>query len=96
MALAGVDHITIAPALLQQLSVTHASALTTKSLFDADSKLSKDEKSGPTLYTKESTYRMAVTRSNGGDGEGERKLVQAINIFCDMQDKLEEMIVKSL
>lgn len=88
MALAGVDHITIAPALLQELATTPASALATKSLFDGEAE-------AVPIATRvfgidEAGYRIAFTRS--ANGEGERKLTQAINIFCDMQDKIEVMM----
>ncbi|KAL2069172.1 hypothetical protein VTL71DRAFT_15510 [Oculimacula yallundae] len=91
MELAGVDHITIAPGLLQQLADTSASSNTTVSLFDA--KVSAEPVPKFVSFANdESKYRMAFTRSNGGNGEGEKKLVQAINIFCDMQDKLEDIM----
>jgi hypothetical protein len=38
----------------------------------------------------ESLWRMAFTRAEGG--EAERKLVQAINIFADVQDEMEGMV----
>lgn len=90
MVLAGVHHITIAPALLLELATTPAGSLVTKSLFDV-------EAPGPAAKPRffgtqagDMEYRMAFTREDGG--EGERKLAQAINIFCDMQDKLEAMM----
>lgn len=72
MALAGVDHITIAPALLQELATTPASALATKSLFDGEAE-------AVPIATRvfgidEAGYRIAFTRS--ANGEGERKLTQ--------------------
>ncbi|KAK4237530.1 hypothetical protein C8A03DRAFT_15944 [Achaetomium macrosporum] len=42
------------------------------------------------LVKDESLWRMAFTRADGG--RSETKLVQAINIFADVQDKLEEMV----
>ncbi|CAL3964393.1 unnamed protein product [Diplocarpon coronariae] len=91
MELAGVKHLTISPGLLQQLSATPASSNTTVSLFDH---AAEDLKVTPLVSyaDDEAAFRIAFTRSNGGDGEGERKLIQAINIFCDMQDKLEAML----
>lgn len=88
MALAGVDHITIAPGLLQELATTPASALATKSLFDGKPEVSPMAKR--VFGRDEAGYRIAFTRS--ANGEGERKLTQAINIFCDMQDKIEAMM----
>ncbi|EDO02834.1 hypothetical protein SS1G_05311 [Sclerotinia sclerotiorum 1980 UF-70] len=86
MMLAGVDHITIAPALLRELAATSVEGYTVKSLFD---EVEKEElKYELREYAElESEWRIAFTRS--GKGEGERKLSQAINIFCDMQTKLE-------
>ncbi|KAI9374487.1 hypothetical protein BJX61DRAFT_532333 [Aspergillus egyptiacus] len=82
-ALAGVHHITISPCLLRQLS-TPGAAPTVNSLFDT-------EAATPALnavsYTdKESVYRLEFSRADRGAGE--EKLIQAINIFCEMQDRL--------
>ncbi|RDW92355.1 hypothetical protein BP5796_01749 [Coleophoma crateriformis] len=89
MALAGVHHITIAPALLRELAATPASANTTTSLFDSTT--TTFEPAGLMSFKDdEAGFRIAFTRS--GKGEGERKLSQAVNIFCDMQDKMETML----
>lgn len=40
-----------------------------------------------------SAWRLAFARSDGGQSEG--KLSQAISIFADMQDKLEEIARRS-
>lgn len=72
MALAGVDHITIAPGLLQELATTPASALATKSLFDGKPEVSPMAKR--VFGRDEAGYRIAFTRS--ANGEGERKLTQ--------------------
>ncbi|KAF7889655.1 uncharacterized protein EAF02_002070 [Botrytis sinoallii] len=88
MTLAGVDHITIAPALLRDLAATAVEGYAVKSLFDGNER----EKSQPTALefdNDESLWRISFTRS--GKGEAERKLSQAINIFCDMQTQLEAM-----
>ncbi len=71
MELAGADHITIAPGLLQELAITPASSLTTVSLFEnkTPAKIGKFA-----FEDRESEYRIAFTRSDGG--EGERKLTQ--------------------
>ncbi|KAH7336075.1 transaldolase [Rhexocercosporidium sp. MPI-PUGE-AT-0058] len=92
MQLAGVHHITIAPGLLQELSTMPASSNTPVSLFN-ESASTKEVPAFVRYADDQAKYRIAFTRCNGGDGEGERKLVQAINIFCDMQDKLEEMMM---
>jgi len=85
MALAGADHITISPGLLEKLVEAPASDKTAESRFDA-----KIEMPPMLSFTNEPEYRIAFTLS--GKGEGERKLTQAINIFCEMQTKLEKMI----
>ncbi|OJJ48452.1 hypothetical protein ASPZODRAFT_62478 [Penicilliopsis zonata CBS 506.65] len=86
LQLAGVDHITIAPGLLEQLAGS-ASTNSVPSLFDASPVLHDFETS---FINDESRYRLAVTRDLDGASEG--KLTQAINIFCDMQDKLIELM----
>jgi hypothetical protein len=76
MVLAGVNHITIAPALLQQLAATPASQAPI-SLFDSPAPYE-----APPLRTfgkDEAAFRIAVTlRSNG---EGERKLSQVSTLI---------------
>jgi hypothetical protein len=101
MSLAGVDHISISPGLLEKLVETPASENTKGSLFDEEI-----EVPAMLAFTSEPEYRIAFTLS--GKGEGERKLTQvsfyhvfersslsefeAINIFCEMQTKLEGMM----
>ena len=41
----------------------------------------------------EARWRMAFTRAEGG--KCETKLVQALNIFADVQDRLEELVRKA-
>ncbi|RHZ68960.1 hypothetical protein CDV55_104920 [Aspergillus turcosus] len=91
-ALAGVDHITIAPGLLKQLEQP-SSAFQTESLFDSDvsSAISVAEQS---FVNNESAYRIAFTRDL--HGASEEKLTQAINIFCDMQDKLVQLMKSNM
>lgn len=96
MALAGAKHITIAPPLLKLLATTSASNVTTEfpSLFD-DAKLAAVKASTKSGWLKdEAGYRLAVTLSDAG--KQEVKLTQAINIFCDMQVKLEALMAKIL
>lgn len=71
MALAGVHHITIAPGLLAQLAEASADTNTTISLFDT---VSEDADPFVSYKDNEAAYRIAFTRSLGG--EGERKLSQ--------------------
>lgn len=76
MALAGVDHITISPQLLQKLIETPASEKTKASLFDGEIEIP------PMLsFTNEPEYRIAFTLS--GKGEGERKLTQ-VSVLRDI------------
>ncbi|KAL1991908.1 hypothetical protein VTN49DRAFT_5216 [Thermomyces lanuginosus] len=88
LALAGADHITIAPGLLEELS-QQASTLTVPSVFDEQS--SAEGLPTRTSYLNdEAAYRIAFTRDLSGASEG--KLTQAINIFCDMQDRLIALV----
>ncbi|KAK5943162.1 hypothetical protein PMZ80_004168 [Knufia obscura] len=83
MSLAGVDHMTIAPALLQQLSEAPAREQSTIEAVDvSDVDDSMDEKA----------FRMSMTRRDGG--RGEIKQVRAINVFADFQMKLEQLMRK--
>ena len=90
MKLAGVHHITVAPPLLNKLAETPANPWEgdTGSVF-------KDRKADETLgdysgiIEDESAWRLAFTRSLDGKAEG--KIVQAINIFCEKQEGLEEL-----
>lgn len=72
MILAGVNHITIAPALLRELAATPVEGYAVQSIFDKSS----EEEKVPSLinFASESDWRIAFTRS--GKGEGERKLSQ--------------------
>jgi transaldolase len=76
MVLAGVQHITIAPSLLKELSITPAASLSTLSLFDGESsKLNPDSRA---FVNDAAGYRLAFTRSE--NGEAERKLTQVSQI----------------
>lgn len=90
MSLAGVQHITIAPPLLQAL----ADAPPTdeyRSLFSSVSVPAEQQPAKKLSFIRdEAGFRMAVTRSGGGAQE--KKLTEAINIFCDMQVKLKELM----
>ncbi|KAI9930097.1 hypothetical protein ASPWEDRAFT_179461 [Aspergillus wentii DTO 134E9] len=83
-ALAGVDHITIAPGFLQELSQP-GSASGIKSFFDVEPSVPVPG-ADVSFVNDESAYRIAFTRDL--NGASEEKLTQAINLFCDMQDKL--------
>lgn len=93
MLLAGVDHITIAPKLLRELASTEVDPSDTSnlpSLFD-EVKTGADQIPPRLSYAdNEDTFRMAMTRDANGANEG--KLIQAINIFCDVQLRMEAMM----
>lgn len=95
MQLAGAHHITISPPLLAELAATPAAApsLVAKKLWmDAagDGANAGADAVYASLVADEAAYRMAFTRSAGG--ENERKLSDAINIFADMQDAMEALV----
>lgn len=94
MLLSGVKQISIAPTLLKELSETSYAGDETKetSLFVGPATKYSQPPSHMHFENAEGNFRMAVTRSEGG--ESERKLIQAINIFCDVQTELEEMMKK--
>ncbi|KAK8064442.1 transaldolase [Apiospora phragmitis] len=83
MMLAGAHHITVSPPLLKKLAETPANpwrATRARSSFADYSAIVDDE----------SAWRLAFTRSANGQSEG--KIIQAINIFCERQEKLEELV----
>lgn len=90
--LAGIDHITISPPLLAQLSDTRCDDYK----GDVGSILRAAENTVDEDFTAilqdESAWRLAFTRSGRGKSEG--KIIQAINIFYEMQVSLEAMIKK--
>ncbi|RAH39588.1 uncharacterized protein BO95DRAFT_469602, partial [Aspergillus brunneoviolaceus CBS 621.78] len=89
LALAGVHHITIAPGLLQQLAALPASAATTvPNLFETTPPIHYDAPGS--FRDDEAGYRLAFSREGRGKSEG--KLAQAVSIFCEMQDRLVQMI----
>lgn len=95
MALAGAAHITISPPLLKLLAKTPATNVATEfpSLFDDEAIVST--KVAKSLWLEdEAGYRLAVTLSDSG--KQEVKLTQAINIFCEMQTKLEKLMEEVL
>jgi len=73
MELAGVDHITISPAFLQDLSEIPASSLTTKSLFDEKPTSCKSYPQ-MTFETDEAGFQKAFKERERG--EGVRKLTE--------------------
>lgn len=91
MSLAGAHHITIAPALLKQLSETPFDAQKFPSLFvNGPNYSSKDLTVQRSYIEDEAGYRLAITRSDGGHSE--QKLTQALNVFSDSQESLVEIL----
>ncbi|WVR09468.1 hypothetical protein IAU60_006535 [Kwoniella sp. DSM 27419] len=96
MKLAGVHHITVSPPLLAELASTSgALASATTDTIAPSFKVNSEEGSFDTkalneLVKDESRWRMAYTRSK--NGENDRKLSSAINIFANMQDGMEELV----
>ncbi|KAK7987104.1 hypothetical protein PG996_006295 [Apiospora saccharicola] len=90
MMLAGAHHITVSPPLLKKLAETPANPWEgdTGSVFNKKTETSFADYSK--IVDDESSWRLAFTRSAGGQSEG--KIIQAINIFCEKQDKLEELV----
>ncbi|RAK98953.1 transaldolase family protein [Aspergillus ibericus CBS 121593] len=92
--LAGAHHITIPPKLLDELSKPLEDGFSAASLFKSPG---FDDFAGtrkPTSFVNdESGYRLAVARD--AKGKSEEKLAQAVNIFCDMQDKLVSLFQQS-
>lgn len=92
LVLGGVDHITVSPPLLAQLSETPFEGYK----GDIGSVCKAAQNTANEDYTAilqdESAWRLAFTRSGKGTSEG--KIIQAINIFYEMQMNLEAMIKK--
>ncbi|CAM1508590.1 Fc.00g054380.m01.CDS01 [Cosmosporella sp. VM-42] len=93
MRLAGIQHITISPSLLRQLSDVDVSTWDGKlgEYFEQgpDHK-SWETQDYPKLVKDEAAWKLAFTRSGFGVAEG--KIIQAINYFADFQEKLEELV----
>ncbi|KAK2055170.1 transaldolase [Colletotrichum caudatum] len=90
MQLAGIQNVTVSPPLLRGLAAQPASMWTEQvgEYFAAgpDKPWTRDSEAA---LRDESEWRIAFTRS--GNGKSEEKLIQAINIFSDKQDALEEL-----
>ncbi|KAJ6786809.1 hypothetical protein PWT90_03860 [Aphanocladium album] len=92
MQLAGVQHITISPSLLEQLAATSTTS------WQCSGTNILDNSSGLKSYSRddfkdiihdESAWRLAFARSGFGTSHG--KIIQAINYFSDFQEKLESI-----
>lgn len=93
MRLAGIQHVTVSAALLQQLASRDESSWDGK-LGDYFAQ-GPDAKSWETrgysaLFEDYAAWRLAFTRYGFGTSEG--KIVQAINYFSEFQEKLEELV----
>ncbi|CDM35867.1 hypothetical protein DTO013E5_5382 [Penicillium roqueforti] len=82
--LAGVDHLTISPGLLTQLTQPYVGDV--KSLLDIEPTLPIPAQEY-SLISDPGNYQIRFARDLGGASQ--IKLTEAINIFCDAQDKLE-------
>ena len=93
MQLAGIQHITVSPNLLNELASTELSAWNGKlGEYFAQGPNSKswETRDYHALVKDESAWRIAFTRSGFGTSEG--KIIQAINYFSDCQEKLEDLV----
>ncbi|KND91694.1 Transaldolase, partial [Tolypocladium ophioglossoides CBS 100239] len=93
MQLAGIQHITISPGLLHELSTTDASSWNGKLgeyFAQGPTKRSWETRDYVGLMNDEGAWRLAFTRSGFGTSEG--KIIQAINYFADFQEKLEALV----
>lgn len=95
MRLAGAHHITVSPSLLAELAATPAQGwdgadVVGRTLKEAPVPPASAGKLYDDIVRDEATWRLAFTRSSAG--RNEEKIIQAINIFSDMQDQLEGMV----
>lgn len=95
LVLAGVDHITVAPLLLAELATTPMVGYQ----GDFGSVVKAAEKVDPIseevykpILKDEGAWRLAFSRSERGRNEG--KIIQAVNIFYEMQEGLEALVKK--
>ncbi|KAL2255980.1 hypothetical protein VTK26DRAFT_2396 [Humicola hyalothermophila] len=102
LATAGVAAMTLSPAVLTSLAGTPTAATGSGAaslVVDAASTATSTESEGAAVarlkaaMQDESSWRMAFTRSDGGRCES--RLVQALNIFADAQEALEEIVRRS-
>ena len=99
MRCAGVDHITVAPALLAEMANTRAGLASAMSDAPAPVALDREvdgdaEMEYCKLVKDEAKYRLAFSLAK--DGGCEKKLTDAIVIFCRMQKELEEMVRRTI
>ncbi|KAL8726062.1 MAG: hypothetical protein Q9166_006941 [cf. Caloplaca sp. 2 TL-2023] len=91
--LAGVASVTVAPDLLRELSKTEMRGENQedRSIFnDKDTEQQGLERAAESFANEESKYREAFAKRY--DGKGAWKTKQAIDIFCEYQDKAETLM----
>ena len=93
MRLAGIQHVTVAPGLLRQLATLQESSWEGEEVgayfAQGPSHRSWEARDYDALVGEEAMWRLAFARSGFGASEG--KIVQAVNYFCDFQEKMEEL-----
>ena len=95
MMLGGAHHITVSPPLLAELASTpHAEPTDNqaKPWFQSNELDEAAAADYQETVADEALYRIQFTRSKSGANE--KKLVDAINIFCEMQSSLEALVQK--
>lgn len=99
MQLAGIHHITIPPGLLAELASKPAASWAGSSVQKRHAAGTASAVAPPApevrrvleaVVNDEALWRMAFTRAE--DGRCEAKLAQALSIFANMQERLEEMV----
>jgi len=98
MRLTGLDYITLAPKLLEELVATPVEGWQGQvgSVIKSASEVPSSHvpiKGMEASLRDESLWRLSFMRSDGGKAEA--KMLQALNIFCDFQDMLEELVTRA-
>ena len=89
-------HVTVSPPLLAELAALPASVEGQVGLPNGHEEKVVEQNgldefvANEGVVDDEAAYRMAVTRWRSGDGEW--KLTDAINLFADMQDRMEDIV----
>jgi transaldolase len=92
LQVSGANHITISPPLLAALAATPAPTSSTPLFFDEIVDEAEGDAQLLELVKDEAKYRIRYTRLK--NGAAEKKIVDAINIFADCQDGIEELVRK--
>ena len=95
LACGGAEHVTVSPALLGEMAATTANGDGDgvdwgKGFVDEDEVERLAGMDWGSVVRDEAAYRLAVTMD--ADGASEKKLVDAVVIFCRMQRGLEELV----